>query len=286
MSPTAPGRHRAPRQPLSARAGRLLLPPAPLARGSAVAAATSGLILSFPAGASSAPAAGVPQLPSAPAPAAAAALTPATVPTVVPTLPAQPAISGTLRWGSRGESVRVVQRIVGTVPDGVFGPKTHAAVKRYQARKGLVVDGIVGPKTARAMGIAFGTASRSTSTASRSASRASTSTSNVLSVAAQYTGIMYRYGGTSPSTGFDCSGFTQFVFGKVGVKLPRTTEAQRRATTRVSSPRPGDLVFFGSPAYHVGIYAGNGMMYDSGRSGLPTQKRKVFSGVSGYGRVG
>ena len=201
-------------------------------------------------------------------------------------LPAQPAISGTLRWGSRGESVRVVQRIVGTVPDGVFGPKTHAAVKRYQARKGLVVDGIVGPKTARAMGIAFGTASRSTSTASRSASRASTSTSNVLSVAAQYTGIMYRYGGTSPSTGFDCSGFTQFVFGKVGVKLPRTTEAQRRATTRVSSPRPGDLVFFGSPAYHVGIYAGNGMMYDSGRSGLPTQKRKVFSGVSGYGRVG
>ena len=96
----------------------------------------------------------------------------------------------------------------------------------------------------------------------------------------------YRYGGTSPSTGFDCSGFTQFVFCKVGVKLPRTTEAQRRATTRVSSPRPGYLVFFGSPAYHVGIYAGNGMMYDSGRSGLPTQKRKVFSGVSGYGRVG
>ena len=57
MSPTAPGRHRAPRQPLSARAGRLL-PPSPLARGSAVAAATSGLILAFPAGASSAPAAG------------------------------------------------------------------------------------------------------------------------------------------------------------------------------------------------------------------------------------
>ncbi|KAB7743865.1 cell wall lytic activity [Nostocoides sp. F2B08] len=286
MSPTAPGRHRAPRQPLSARATRLF-PPAPIVRGSAVAAATGGLILSFPAGASSAPAAGVTQLPAAPAPVVAPVLTPAAVPTVTPSLPARPAISGTLRLGSRGESVRVIQRIVGTVPDGVFGPKTHAAVKRYQARKGLVVDGIVGPKTARAMGLAFGTAaSRSTSTASRSASRTSTSTSGVLAVAAKYTGIMYRYGGTSPSTGFDCSGFTQFVFGKVGVKLPRTADAQRRATTRVSSPRPGDLVFFGSPAYHVGIYAGNGMMYDSGRSGLPTQKRKVFSGVSGYGRVG
>ncbi|MCA1780720.1 MAG: NlpC/P60 family protein [Intrasporangiaceae bacterium] len=98
---------------------------------------------------------------------------------------------------------------------------------------------------------------------------------------------MYRYGGTSPSTGFDCSGYTQFVFAKVGISLPRTTEAQRRATTPVSVPRAGDLVFFGSPAYHVGIYAGNGEMYDSGRSGLPTQKRKVFSsGSKSYGRVG
>lgn len=97
---------------------------------------------------------------------------------------------------------------------------------------------------------------------------------------------MYRWGGTSPSTGFDCSGFTQFVFGQAGISLPRTTEGQRQASTPVSNPRPGDLVFFGSPTYHVGIYAGDGMMYDSGRAGLPTQKRKVFSGVSGYGRVG
>ncbi|MGA8045130.1 MAG: NlpC/P60 family protein [Dermatophilaceae bacterium] len=253
-----------------------------------MAAATGGLVLSFPAGAYSAPAPSVAQVSTAVTPAAVPALTPATVPTVVPALPTQPTISGTLRWGSRGESVRIVQRIVGTVPDGVFGPKTHAAVKRYQARKGLLVDGIVGPQTSRAMGLTFGaSSSRSTSTASRSAPRTSaTSTSGVLSVAAQYTGIMYRYGGTSPSTGFDCSGFTQFVFGKVGIKLPRTADAQRRAATRVSNPQPGDLVFFGSPAYHVGIYAGNGMMYDSGRSGLPTQKRKVFSGVSGYGRVG
>jgi cell wall-associated NlpC family hydrolase len=250
-----------------------------------VAAATGGLILSLPAGASSAPAPSVAALPTAVTPAVLPGVVPA-APTVVPALPATPSISGTLRWGSRGESVRVVQRIVGTVPDGVFGPKTHAAVKRYQASKRLVVDGIVGPKTARAMGLAFGTAPRSTSAASRSAARTPVSTSSIITIAAQYTGIMYRYGGTSPSTGFDCSGFTQFVYGKAGISLPRTTEAQRRATTRVSSPRPGDLVFFGSPAYHVGIYAGNGMMYDSGRSGLPTQKRKIFSGVSGYGRVG
>ena len=68
--------------------------------------------------------------------------------------------------------------------------------------------------------------------------------------------------------------------------LPRTAAAQQAAATPVSNPQPGDLVFFGYPAWHIGIYAGNGMMYDSGRPGIPTQYRAVFSGVSGYGRVG
>ncbi len=107
----------------------------------------------------------------------------------------------------------------------------------------------------------------------------------VLGAAAQYSGIMYRYGGTTPA-GFDCSGYTSYVYRRVGVSLPRTAEGQRQATTRVSNPQPGDLVFFGSPAYHVGIYAGNGMMYDSGKPGIPSQLRSVFGGVSGYGRVG
>ncbi|GAA1174946.1 hypothetical protein GCM10009584_15390 [Ornithinimicrobium humiphilum] len=110
-------------------------------------------------------------------------------------------------------------------------------------------------------------------------------TGGVLSVAAAYTGIPYVYGGATPA-GFDCSGYTQFVFAQVGISLPRTAAAQQASATPVSNPQPGDLVFFGYPAYHVGIYAGNGMMYDSGRPGIPTQLRAVFSGVSGYGRVG
>ena len=55
---------------------------------------------------------------------------------------------------------------------------------------------------------------------------------------------MYSYGGTSPA-GFDCSGFTAYVFRQVGISLPRTAEQQRQAVTRVSNPQPGDLVFFG-----------------------------------------
>jgi peptidoglycan LD-endopeptidase CwlK len=52
-----------------------------------------------------------------------------------------------LKVGSKGKDVERVQRAVGVTPDGIFGPKTEAAVKAYQKRKGLTVDGIVGPKT-------------------------------------------------------------------------------------------------------------------------------------------
>ena len=54
--------------------------------------------------------------------------------------------------------------------------------------------------------------------------------------------------------------------------------------TPVSNPQPGDLVFFGSPAYHVGIYAGGGMMWDSPRTGETVQKRAIWSGNVSYGR--
>jgi cell wall-associated NlpC family hydrolase len=129
----------------------------------------------------------------------------------------------------------------------------------------------------------------SASTASRSTTRKDYSSlkpaaGGVLAIAAQYEGLMYKYGGTSPSTGFDCSGFTQFVFRKVGISLPRTAEAQRQAATRVSNPQPGDLVFFGSPAYHVGIYAGNGMMWDSPSSGKAIALRSIWSSNVTYGR--
>jgi peptidoglycan DL-endopeptidase CwlO len=106
----------------------------------------------------------------------------------------------------------------------------------------------------------------------------------VLGIAASLAGTPYSYGGTSPSTGFDCSGFTQYVFSKVGISLPRTAEAQRQAATPVSNPQPGDLVFFGNPAGHVGIYAGGGMMWDSPHSGEVVSKRAIYSSNVTYGR--
>jgi cell wall-associated NlpC family hydrolase len=130
---------------------------------------------------------------------------------------------------------------------------------------------------------------RTESSASRSTQRVplanvKQSSSEIVNIARTLLGIAYSYGGTSPSTGFDCSGFAQYVFGKAGISLPRTAADQQAAATPVSNPQPGDLVFFGSPAWHVGIYTGNGMMIDSGKPGEVTTERAIFSGVSGYGR--
>jgi cell wall-associated NlpC family hydrolase len=110
------------------------------------------------------------------------------------------------------------------------------------------------------------------------------SSGGLLDVAAGLAGIDYVYGGTT-TAGFDCSGFTQYVFGKRGIGLPRTAEAQRQAATPVSDPQPGDLVFMGSPAHHVGIYAGNGMMWDSPQTGGAVSKRSVYSSSATFGRV-
>ncbi|KHE67987.1 C40 family peptidase [Halobacillus sp. BBL2006] len=87
----------------------------------------------------------------------------------------------------------------------------------------------------------------------------------VVDVAFDYSGSPYVYGGTSPS-GFDCSGFTQYVFNKVGISLNRTSGSQYYQGHSVSRSnlQPGDLLFFnyydGGSIGHVGIYIGNNKM--------------------------
>ncbi len=140
--------------------------------------------------------------------------------------------------------------------------------------------------------VAEAVATRSTdSTASRSQSapppppttNVPQTSSGIVGIAQQFIGTPYVSGGASPA-GFDCSGLTQYVFGQAGISIPRTAAAQQSAATPVSSPQPGDLVFFGYPAWHVGIYVGNGMMIDSPKPGTTVEYRSIFSGVSGYGR--
>jgi peptidoglycan DL-endopeptidase CwlO len=91
---------------------------------------------------------------------------------------------------------------------------------------------------------------------------------NVVSIALQYLGVPYVWGGASPSTGFDCSGLVMFVFAQVGIYLPHNAAAQYGYGTPVSKDQlaPGDLVFFDGLG-HVGIYIGNGQFVHAPHTG-------------------
>lgn len=92
--------------------------------------------------------------------------------------------------------------------------------------------------------------------------------SEVVNIARRYLGAPYVWGASGPNS-FDCSGFTMFVYSQVGVSLPHHSGSQIGAGERVSRSdlQPGDLVFFGSPIHHVGLYAGGGMMIHAPHSG-------------------
>ena len=94
--------------------------------------------------------------------------------------------------------------------------------------------------------------------------------SRVLETADQYIGVPYVWGGNTPSSGFDCSGFTKYVFAKQGISLPRTSREQVRAGQGVAldlnALLPGDLLLFAEPddaISHVAIYVGDGQIIHS-----------------------
>jgi cell wall-associated NlpC family hydrolase len=100
------------------------------------------------------------------------------------------------------------------------------------------------------------------------------SASAVLSTGDDYLGTKYLYGGTTPQSGFDCSGFVQYVYRRNGVTLPRTSRLQsasgKSLATKLEGVRAGDLLFFsqnGNVVDHVAIYAGNDRILHSSSSG-------------------
>jgi cell wall-associated NlpC family hydrolase len=141
--------------------------------------------------------------------------------------------------------------------------------------------------------------SRSTQAPSRSAERtattattekaapvavpASASGSAIVSIATRYVGVPYVSGGSTPD-GFDCSGFTKYVFAQVGIDLPRTSSAQGNVGTKVSraEAQPGDLIW--SPG-HISIYAGDGMQIDAPRPGKTIQVRQIWQSNPTFIRV-
>ena len=123
---------------------------------------------------------------------------------------------------------------------------------------------------------------KKTSTEKATSSTGSATGASIVEKAKSYIGSKYVYGGSSPS-GFDCSGFTQYIYKQFGINLNRTAAAQYSNGTSVSKSnlQLGDLVMFGSSAsniYHVGIYMGNGMMVHAANSSRGVTTDTINSG--------
>ena len=110
----------------------------------------------------------------------------------------------------------------------------------------------------------------------------------VVSDARTYLGVPYVWGGTDPAKGLDCSGLVQRVYADLGIDLPRVSQDQARVGTAVPSlaqARPGDLVCFGTPADHIGIYIGDHKMIVAPKSGDVVKVQDVYRTPSTIRRV-
>ncbi len=192
-----------------------------------------------------------------------------------------------LRLGSAGAEVVSLQRRLGVAADGVFGRQTLRAVHAFQANHGLLADGQVGAQTRAALHLAEGTMAKvqtkkhhhhdgqggsgqgSAGAGGQAGAGSGIVGQRVVAIAKRYLGIPYRWGGASPSTGFDCSGLTMYVYAKVGISLAHYTGSQWNTGRHVSRSqlRPGDLVFFTPSLGHMGMYIGGGRFIHSPHTG-------------------
>lgn len=144
--------------------------------------------------------------------------------------------------------------------DGIFGSRTKQGVVSFQLAHKLVGDGIVGPLTVKLLD------------APHLLKEPQKKGDSIIATAKQFLGVKYQWGGTTPHTGFDCSGYVSYVFAKNGISLPRISRDQYKVGTKVDFKdlQPGDLVFFSFASNgivsHVGIYLGDGQFINASTS--------------------
>lgn len=150
---------------------------------------------------------------------------------------------------------------------------------------GAMLGGVGGVDTSPLEGV--GRAGPSTPATPAGPASGSSLGDQAVALAKQHLGVPYVWGGESPR-GFDCSGLLQYVYNKLGIDLPRVSRDQARAGVAVPSlaqARPGDLVAFGSPVDHIGIYAGDGKMVVAPRTGDVVKVQEIRRPVTAIRRV-
>jgi cell wall-associated NlpC family hydrolase len=156
---------------------------------------------------------------------------------------------------------------------GVRRQAADSLVKRLQRRLDAATAQL-GKYRSEANSVPFGSDSPQLLANMFAAGNGSAPYSGVVSLAVQYLGIPYRWGGASPTSGFDCSGLVQYVFAQVGISLPHYTVAQWNYPGAVPVSKdqlqPGDLVFFNG-LDHVGIYIGYGDFIDAPHTGASVE---------------
>ena len=276
---TTRARHRAARRPVTpltdlaaATSGSIAV----VGRRTAVAAASAGLVVSTfaaPAGAAPSAETAVTSLPavdtSALTAAARAAL--ATAPVVT--------VAADAQWTLDLPPVTVVKD-----PPPPPPPAPVVVVEKKPATSTRTAPAASRSTGRQAAPAATQTAAAAAAPAPAASVPASAKGSAIAEIAARQVGVPYVYGGTTPA-GFDCSGFTSYVFAQVGISLPRTSSAQRGAGTVVSASeaRAGDLIW--TPG-HISIYLGDGMQVDAPRPGKTIQIRSIWQSNPTFIRVG
>lgn len=174
----------------------------------------------------------------------------------------QPVFAAALKLGMENDEVYTVQArlleygYLAENPDGKYGQKTQEAVISFQIDYGLEPDGVIGEATKQLL-----LSGRSQGVVSRAASD-NRKGQQIVSFAKRFLGVPYVWAGRSPN-GFDCSGFTNYIFGQNNIIIPRMADEQFDVGLPVKKTdlTLGDMVFFSTyepgPS-HVGIYIGNG----------------------------
>jgi cell wall-associated NlpC family hydrolase len=166
-----------------------------------------------------------------------------------------------------------------------YGDITKKAVMDFQQNKGLDVDGVFGPNS-------YKTLINATSSPSRSDEGRRSKTISIISTAKKYLKVPYVFGGTSAS-GFDCSGYTSFVYSQNGISLPRTSQDQAQAGTKIekANVQIGDLLIFSntykSGPSHAGIYLGNNQFIHASSTGkgvIISELDNYYNNHLSYGR--